>query len=163
VADSLRAGADVTIKGIPELARALDHLEAAARAEALAHAATAGALVVRDAVRVPVGHEHLSRGVHLAQQLAIKVTVREDTHVSAAVGFFGRTVAALVEFGHLLVKGGKLRAGRRKRKATVTVGHVIGHVPAHPFLRPAFDSSKEEAQQAMAAALWADLSAAGTR
>lgn len=36
--------------------------------------------------------------------------------------------AHLVEFGHKVVRGGK----------------VVGHVPPKPFLRPAFDSKKED-------------------
>ena len=41
--------------------------------------------------------------------------------------------AHLVEFGHLLVK--KTKGGIVK---------VIGHVPAHPFLRPALDNAKRK-------------------
>jgi HK97 gp10 family phage protein len=42
--------------------------------------------------------------------------------------------AHLVEFGHKLVRGGKLSKG----------GKVVGHVPPRPFMRPAFDTKKEE-------------------
>lgn len=39
--------------------------------------------------------------------------------------------AHLIEHGHLLVKGGPLNAG----------GHVVGWVPAYPFLRPAAENN----------------------
>ncbi len=53
----------------------------------------------------------------------------------------GPTMAYLLrwlEFGHQLVKGGQVpwTDGKRRRGGK---GHVIGHVPAHPVLRPAFD------------------------
>lgn len=41
--------------------------------------------------------------------------------------------AHLVEFGHLLVK-----------KTKTGIVKIIGHVPAHPFLRPALDSAKRK-------------------
>lgn len=44
-------------------------------------------------------------------------------------------VAHLIEYGHLLVKGGPLNGG----------GHVVGWVPAYPFLRPAAESNVREA------------------
>lgn len=46
----------------------------------------------------------------------------------------------LVEFGHLLVRGKRLT----KRRRYATGQRVIGHVPAHPFMRPAWDATKEQ-------------------
>lgn len=57
----------------------------------------------------------------------------------------------LIEFGHRIAKGGKLmRLGRllskrRRRGAVLGTGRVAGHVPARPFLRPAFDANKSAA------------------
>lgn len=58
--------------------------------------------------------------------------------------------AHLVEFGHRLVKvrrvGKTLRKDRRSgryRERDVIVSRVVGHVPPHPFLRPAFDAQRE--------------------
>ena len=53
----------------------------------------------------------------------------------------------LVEFGHQLVRGGKLGKG----------GKVVGHVPPAPFLRPAFDSKKEEMKRKYAAEVGAAM------
>jgi len=41
--------------------------------------------------------------------------------------------AHLVEFGHRIVTGGKLGKG----------GRVVGSVPPHPFMRPAYDQTKD--------------------
>ncbi len=49
-------------------------------------------------------------------------------------GWYGR----LVEMGHAIVKG--------SRKANKK---VIGHVPPHPWLRPALDVKRREAQETM--------------
>ena len=49
-------------------------------------------------------------------------------------GWYGR----LVEMGHAIVRG--TRKADRK---------VIGHVPPHPWLRPALDTKKREAQEVM--------------
>jgi len=43
--------------------------------------------------------------------------------------------AHLVEFGHVLWRGGRRKQG---------VGHQVGNVPAHPFLRPAVDQSRAD-------------------
>lgn len=40
-------------------------------------------------------------------------------------------LAHLIEYGHLLVKGGPLSGG----------GHVVGWVPAYPYLRPAIENN----------------------
>mgnify|MGYP001157634375 FL=1 len=49
-------------------------------------------------------------------------------------GWYGR----LVEMGHAIVRG--TRKADRK---------IIGHVPPHPWLRPALDAKKHEAQEVM--------------
>lgn len=45
--------------------------------------------------------------------------------------------AAPVEFGHAQVTGGALKVSGRGLKRGETSGHVVGHVPPHPFMRPA--------------------------
>ncbi len=59
----------------------------------------------------------------------------------------------LVEMGHRMVLGGTvprigLRAGsvpRAKRAGRTGKGRVVGHVPPHPFVRPAEDANKTAA------------------
>jgi hypothetical protein len=55
-----------------------------------------------------------------------------------------------LERGHLLVKGGTIAWTNGKRSRRGKGGHVIGHVPAHPVLRPAFDQYNKAAVHAFA-------------
>ncbi len=50
-------------------------------------------------------------------------------------------VVRWLEFGYQLVRGGSLKSGR---------GHVVNHVAAKPFLRPAFDAHWRDANRAIA-------------
>lgn len=67
----------------------------------------------------------------------------------AAVVDFGKYnyVANWVDGGHALVRGG------RKGKGT-----VIGHVPAHPFIRAVQDTMQSEAEEAMVAGAEEEIS-----
>lgn len=60
-------------------------------------------------------------------------------------GRFTVRVANWVEYGHRQVRGGysKLLVTGRRRGP----GHEIGAVPAHPFIRPAYEAAREEAAQ----------------
>lgn len=52
-------------------------------------------------------------------------------------------IAHLVEGGHRIVKGGKLKvSGKDRSKGINATGRVVGHVPPHPFLGPALETSK---------------------
>lgn len=62
-------------------------------------------------------------------------TLKNETLPTAVVGPSRKTayVANFVEYGHRMVKG-KV---------------ALADVPAHPFIRPAFESAQDEAEQAM--------------
>lgn len=49
--------------------------------------------------------------------------------------------ALLVEYGHTQVVRRRVRVGRLKSKRTELVS--VGHVPAHPYMRPAWDSTRD--------------------
>lgn len=66
-----------------------------------------------------------------------------DEAVSIQPGKLTAHIARFVEFGHRLVKGGR---NHIKRGGP---GKVIGHVPAHPFVRPAFEASQKPVQDAI--------------
>jgi HK97 gp10 family phage protein len=77
---------------------------------------------------------------------SIQVVVKKYTD-GFIEGFIGPKhgagrAAHLVEFGHRLVKGGKSRI---KLGGIEGGGKVVGFVPAHPFLRPAFDANAQRA------------------
>ena len=59
-----------------------------------------------------------------------------------------------LERGHLLVKGGHLDSRNRAKGKT----RIIGHVPAYPVLRPAFDESVQTAVHAIAVELQSQMS-----
>lgn len=61
-----------------------------------------------------------------------------------------RKAAHLVEFGHRLIKGGRSWVDATGPKGP---GRLIGDVPAHPFLRPAYESSVKKSIEAFAAEL----------
>lgn len=58
-----------------------------------------------------------------------------------------------LERGHLLVAGGRIAWTDGKRSHRGTGGKVIGHVPPHPVLRPAFDEGWRMAVKATAVEL----------
>jgi hypothetical protein len=60
-------------------------------------------------------------------------------------------VAYVVEYGHRMVKGGRSKLNALGKFEGS--GKVVGDVPAYPFLRPAFESSANEALEAMGVAL----------
>lgn len=100
---------------------------------ALHGAALAGAEVVREAAaaRAP------RRTGFLAAHIAAEVVEARPERVVVAIGpdreaFYG----LFVERGHPIVMGSK-KATRR----------VLGQVPPHPWLEPAFDESRREAAQ----------------
>jgi HK97 gp10 family phage protein len=118
------------VEGWQELERKLKALPAAVAGGVLEAAARAGAAPMFAAAqqRVP------RRKGTLAKDLRLKVMAADREHATVGIGFFSRTKAHLVEFGHQQVKGGRLGSEG---------AHVVGHVPAHPFLRPAFDETQE--------------------
>jgi HK97 gp10 family phage protein len=96
----------------------------------------------------------------------IKVRTRQkDGGVVALVGPHGKDgripqVAYLVEYGHRMVKGGQSKLGSDGK--FVGGGKVSQtDVPAHPFLRPAYESSASAALEAVAISLGSTLKEAG--
>jgi len=77
----------------------------------------------------------------------ITLVVKRDAGILEAIvqpGKYTFHVARWVEYGHRLAKGGQIAwegmvNGRRRRRGGH--GHLIGDVPAHPFIRPAFEAS----------------------
>jgi HK97 gp10 family phage protein len=140
---------ELTITGGKELADLLAAMPDRAANNVMRGALYAGAVVIRDEARrlAPLGHPPLPKGESAA-------TLRKGIIASRGRGTRGTLVAKvhlskeawygrLVEFGHRIAKGGALRGRRR--------GRVAGNVPAHPFMRPAFDSKREAAVAAIIA------------
>ena len=85
----------------------------------------------------------------------LRARVRVDGNndrVIAIVGPSRKTmhVARWVERGHNQVSGGRKVVSK---KSGGSPGKVIGHVPAHPFIRPAFDESLQQCMANLKVAL----------
>lgn len=134
------------LSGVAELERKLEALNAATASADLQEAALAGAAPILEAIleSAPV------RTGELRASILAEVVASDRDHVTVEIGAFGDPAAHLVEFGHQQVAGGVLDKG----------GHVVGHVPAHPFARPAFDREKTPAVDALAKRLREQLTAA---
>ena len=166
------AGATVTLTGIPELLEAFKAIGEMNTRTVLQGALKAGANVTAEEARrlAPVGTDpetklHLRDSIKVAANLNRNQKRKRGGRRADGEIFVGPTVphAHLVEFGHMLVKARysatlhlvkRRRGARWERKQTK---RVIGHVPAHPFMRPAFDSTKDRAAREVFKALGLEL------
>jgi len=153
-------GVSMSLSGVPELLEAFKALGHVGTRQALTGALKKGAEVVAERAR-----RYAPRGKEFASKRPLHTTIIVRTTLSAsqkrkrgarraeAEVFVGSSAphAHLVEFGHALVKardeGEVGLRGRRGAKKLVPVKtkRVIGHVPAYPFIRPAYDATKVQA------------------
>lgn len=135
----------LVLEGGDELERKLKACTEAVAGAALADATLTGAgpMLARMNELVPV------RRGNLQASLAAEVVASDKYHADVAVGSFGDPVAHLVEDGHAIVVGGPLGKG----------GKAVGVVPPHPFIRPAYDTQKAAAVEALGDELRKDLEA----
>ena len=125
-----------------DIRRRLELMPDHVRGEALREAVLEGAKVIRD--QAEANARAIQRTGTLASDIHAEIDERRsrDTQATAVVGpgkkgWYGR----LVEFGHDIVVGGRKRAKR------TPAGTVVGHVPPKPWLRPAGDAKRQEAEQ----------------
>jgi HK97 gp10 family phage protein len=132
VADSIRA----SVSGVDALNRELARVAGELGKRALPPSLAAAANVIASAVQR--GAEPHSITGKMAAALEIKTELDSSGQRGEAdIGFGDQSgVAMHVEYGH---------------REITAAGADAGHVPAHPFIRPAFDSSKGEAVDAFAA------------
>lgn len=75
------------------------------------------------------------------------------TALSVGPGKYTKHVASWVEYGHMMVVGGRrsLKNGKVSGKGRLTTvnGTELTQVPAHPFIRPAYEASREAAAEAI--------------
>ena len=123
-----------------EIRRQLELMPQEVTGDALRAATLKGAEVIRqEAVK---NAERIRRTGTLAGDIHAEINERRSTNTrawavvgSGKKGWYGR----LVEFGHDIVVGGTKRSKRNP-------GQVIGHVPPKPWLRPAGDAKRKEAE-----------------
>lgn len=119
------------IEGLKELRAKLKALPNKIQKNILRSAIHAAAGELRDEAKAmaPVQSGALRKSIKAIRKRGTPTEVQSNVNVGA---FYSR----FVEQGHALVKGGRKNA--KKKKA----GAIIGHVPAKPFLRPAYDKMK---------------------
>lgn len=162
-----------SVEGGPELERNLERLGQALRREVLRKgiatalrptADVASALAPRsqdpehtkplaDSMKIST---RLTRNQRRLRRLAASGTIGR----SAVEVFVGPTAphGHLVERGHLLVKGTVTAIGRGRRRVVLKdTRRVIGHVPGYPFLRPAWEQTKEQVRAGIAKGIAAEI------
>lgn len=138
------AGALVTMTGLGDVQKLLrespKHIVVVGYAKAL----NAGAVVIEQTLQVMTPESGIDRENRLPLAESIVIEVEVDTEGKggvAEVGFGANGyIANMVEYGHRMVT----HAPGKKQ---------VGDVPAHPFIRPAFDQSAEAAIAAFAASI----------
>ncbi len=143
------------IVGMPEFKRRLAKLDSAAAGKALERAVRAGALPIRNEAsrRAPKRTGTLRRSIHIetlnVQPRSARVAIGTDLEY-----------AAIHEFGGVIKP--KDPAGWLRFQTYDGGWHTVKlvHMPARPYLRPAFDTKKDEAAREMAAVLKQLLEAA---
>jgi HK97 gp10 family phage protein len=154
---------EVKVEGLAELQAKLNDMKTDGAKRIMNRALRAGGEVFKEEVeqRAPVRPE-LPSGTALppgALQHDISVkTITGDAKsgiVLVGPGRLTRHVARWVEFGHRLVRGGtsRLLANGKTRGR----GSEVGQVPAHPFMRPAFEAGVQRALEAVKASIVDDL------
>lgn len=164
------------VKGLAELQRMLSQLPAKIQEKSLVAGVSAGAKVVQDAMvaRAPVRTDGLlkkigkrgksSRKARLPGFLKAsigrkRVEKGSGSRVHYEVGVLRREAwyARLIEFGFMHVAGEISRGKRGGKRFSERV-----HVPAKPFIRPAFAATQDAAVVKMAERLRSDIERNGT-
>ena len=128
--------AGVTIEGLPELRRKFAELSDKQQRGVLRTGIRAGAqLVVREARK----NVHDVSG-NLRKGMKAKVSVKQGGVTEASIGWDKKIAphGHLVELGHVQIVGPRSGAASQRRSGKAgPKQRAVGHVPAHPFLRPA--------------------------
>lgn len=149
--------ADLQFGGVEEMRGKLKYLRGVFRDDVIRKASRAGAKVIQEEMitRAPL-LDHKSPRSTAQDPGTLKKSIRtlvrkpQDGVGEAIIGPLRDSfLARWVEYGHRLVKGGYSRmhkSGRGYRGP----GRQVGFVPAHPFLRPAFEASRRRALEKVA-------------
>jgi hypothetical protein len=144
---------------IEGLAEILDKFPIEVQNRMLQKSLEQGAIVVRQAVMeaAPVRVDEKTSGSNSLPPGYVKADIRIAPRRSGRGWLIGGSKATAyvirwLELGHMMVHGGKrARSGGRM----INRGGIVSteHVPAHPFLRPAFDASWKHGLNAIYAEL----------
>lgn len=159
---------ELEVKGLKELEQKLQDLGTKAAERAVKRSLKAGAEVIQKAVEeaAPTKDETGGNLPEGALKSDIEVRIKRDNNnkLEAWVqpGKFTGYVARWVEYGHRLVRGGRSRLNKKTGK-TLGPGKQIGEVKQHPFIRPAFEASAQEAIDKITSTLKSEISRAARR
>jgi HK97 gp10 family phage protein len=159
-------GISIDIEGLSDLQAKLDDLSTKAGERAIRAALRAGAAIEQAAIieRAPVkdGTGGVLPEGALKSDIVVKMSRDEQGTIIAIVGPAKLTkwIARLVEYGHRNVRGGVSRLVKGKAKGP---GSVIGNVAAHPFIRPAYEASRQAVADAICTTLATEIEAASKR
>jgi HK97 gp10 family phage protein len=149
----------ISLQGLEGVKDMLDDLATKEADRIIRKALRAGAKIEQAAIqeRAPVRPDLPSGTALPPGALAADVTIKtkkidNDTfQATIGPGKLTSRVSHLVEFGHRMVTGGRSRLIKKGRNTgrTVGPGKQVGMVPAHPYTRPAFEASVNEAVNAI--------------
>lgn len=152
----------IQVEGLAEVKAALARFDQKVQDKANRAGLQAAGRVMQAAVteRAPVLDERTAKSTALppgALKSDIEMSVRKRDNLRFALiqpGKLTYHVVRWVEYGHRLVKGGY---SSRKRGKMQGHGRQVGDVPAHPFIRPAFEAAAAPAVQAYVGAIQGEL------
>jgi HK97 gp10 family phage protein len=155
------------ISGLPELLANLKDLSEKQMEAATRKALRTGGVIVQAAITerapVKVGSGGILPDGALKSDIVMRIKKDDNGILAAIVGPDKETrhVADWVEYGHREVQGGKSRKGRDGKYSGP--GKHIGDVPEHPFIRPAWEATKQEVTDTVCTTLAAEIEKAASK
>lgn len=158
----------IEVTGLKEVQNMLDSLSKKVGDKCIRTALKAGAVVEQAAIveRTPVKDSTGGMLPDGALKSDIEIHFRRDSNgIQTAVispGKYTKFVATLVEHGHRLVRGGYNKLNK-KTGIERGPGKHVGNVPPHPFVRPAFEASRQAVLDTIITTLKSEVIAASKR
>jgi HK97 gp10 family phage protein len=158
-------GISIEVEGLSELQAKLTDLSTKQAETCIRKALRAGAAIEQAAITERAPIKDTTGGLlpdgALKNDIVVKLKKASSGALYAVVGpdKYTAHVARWVEYGHRLIRGGysaKLKSGRTRGP-----GKEVGTVPEHPFIRPAFEATRQEVTDAICTTLAAEIEKAG--
>jgi HK97 gp10 family phage protein len=153
----------IRFEGLAELEQDLTAIGDEKRVKSIIRKALrAGAVIMQGAIeeRAPERPDLPSSNALPVGALRADIVVTATTDetgalaVSVGPGKYTKHVASWVEYGHQMVQGGRLSLfGNGTGHRVGTHGMTSTFVPPHPFIRPAYEASREAAAEAIVESL----------
>jgi HK97 gp10 family phage protein len=160
-------GVTIDIQGLAELQATLTDLSTRAADKAMRNALKAGAAIeqasISTAAPIKVGSGGILPDGALKNDIVIKIKKDDRGGMTAVVGpdKYTAHVARWVEYGHRLVRGGYSRMLANGK--TRGPGKEVDQVEEHPFIRPAWEASREAVTTAITTTLASEIEQAAAR